>query len=332
MIDIKKQKQHFLIKISLFLVLFFLLDMSIPYITLLALKSFNVTSFYEWKPVDVLVLGDSHTAFALNPSIFQQHGLTAENYSRNGHYSEFNYFFYQYYKQRYTVPKAVIISTPYFMFSPAEFEQVELLYNLRDAEQFTENYFKFVVIPRSKLYEYRMVIQRLPSFAYRMISDKAPVKVKYGYAINLNPYFETTSLATRNYHSDPSRKKLVDYVNDNYSKNTWYARRSLIFFQKLLDELHKDDVWVILIETPEYIDTQEVIINRDVFYTELEEEIESYSKVIFIRQHDISSIDFADKTLFFDGGYQEINSHLSFVGSKIYTEEIVMLLQKQLQR
>lgn len=314
-----QQVVRFIKRAIIFAIGFIAVDFIIPYIVLLGLTQTDMRLYYEIRPADVLILGDSHTSYGIDADIFDQYGLKAENYSRNGHFAEFNYYFYQYYRLNQPRPKLVILSTAYFTFQ--ESSETRLLFTLDGAFNLTQHFFDSSNLFSSRLYQYQSLFQEIPSILYRALTDDHRL-VKYGYGTNINPFYQEQTLASLNYTPNFSLPT-IDYLEDGFSKNNPFNYKQRLFFKRLLHTLAEDGVQTVLLETPEFIHTQQTITHRDIFHQEIEEEIANYDNIIFIRQQDMHTIDPTDLTLFFDGGYGYPNSHLSFNGSKIYTQELV---------
>lgn len=303
------------IRCSIYFVLIFLfLDIAIPYSYLFLLNKLNLKKSYNYEYSGILVLGDSHGSFGIDPETLNQSGETAHSYAKGGHYSEFNYYLYKNLQARFEHPKKVIVSIPYFYLDASENDDIFLALGDNDfSRYYISNIFS---PPYSNLFKYKMSFQNFPSYLFYKVKNKA--YTDYGYAINTNPNFIVTDLSQT--YTESKNSDTIDFVKDGHSKNDEKNARSLYYFRKLLDEFGKDNVTVFLVEVPEYIDTQEKLTGKEIFYREIEEEIQKYSNIYFIKQRDIPEIDPRDKTLFFDAG---MNSHMSLKGSKFYTRLLI---------
>ncbi len=284
---------------------------------MLFFKQINTQDIYKFIESDLLILGDSHASMALDPSLFVNKGLRTTSYSKAGHYAEFNYYLYQKYRDKYPAPSIVIISTPYFVFSNSEKDKIYFLF---DQNKFLTYYFSNNILSITNFFDFRELFLRLPLQTYYESVNKKDVNYNYGYATNINPTFITENLITKNYMTDLHQKK-IEY-KDKYSKDIAKNKKNYFYLDELLAMLVRDNVRVCLIETPEYIDIENIILGKEKFYQEMQTLVKKYSNVTFLQESDITSIDPYDKSLFFDAGY---NSHLSFEGSQLYTQEIIDL-------
>ena len=312
-------------KVIIFVVIFLLLDMVLVPLFLVTSKKFVHSAYYEIKNADCLIFGASHSSFALNPSIINEYGLTAVNYSKGGHNSVLNYYLYEKYRKEFSPPKVVIISCPYFNFS-AETDS-ETIFNLLSYSEFAGYMFSNIFEFKLKLFKYRKILSDMHTQIFKSIfSEKKPIR-KIGYLYDFSPELKNTNLTTNiQIPSDRVVYFKEDYVEDGYSKKDISNKEIIEYFHKLLKILQKDNVFVVLVEIPEYIGTRESILNKEIFYKEVKEEIKEYTNTIFINQTEIESFDFEDKTLFFDGGYGLTNSHLSYKGSNQYTKILMNML------
>ncbi len=315
-----------------FALLFKLLDLLLPYLFLLLITQAELKSAYQILPANVLILGDSHTAAALEPKLFAQQQLTARNYSRGGHYAEFNLDFYRLYRQRYAPPRAVILSAPYFMFANAS--DPVAMFSLLQGTALTNYYFGNLRLWLPNFYRYNALFQEIPLYLKRLFLGGNSL-MTYGYMADSDSAFRskelTQTVANTAAEPNPVQATGLDYVADDYSAMNPQNRPNLRSFRTLLEQLRADGVVVLLLETPEYVDTQAFVAGHTAFYTdfytELRAEISTFPNVTFISQNEIKSINPADATLFSDGGYGNGNSHLSYTGSQRYTAEIVNRLR-----
>ena len=324
----QRQAAHTLVlNLALFLVGFKVLDLLLPYAFLVGISVAEVKSHYAIAPADVLILGDSHTSSALDPALFAHAHLSALNYSRGGHYAEFNEAFYAKYRQRYPPPKAVIISTPYFMFRNGS--EANALIALLDWTDITTYYLRHQALLAPNFYQYGALFQESPLYVMRWLSGDRNALITYGYAADLDANFRTKDLTT----VPPAVKTAtpIEYARDSYAKDVWGNQGNLAAFQRLLAQLAADQVTVLLVETPEYQGTQDFVHGKAQFYQEIEAEVQAYPNVTFLPQSALPVLDPQDKTLFSDGGYGNGNSHLSYKGSQLYTEAVLQVVKRQLE-
>ena len=242
-----------------------------------------------------------------------------------GQYIDFHNEFYTCYRENFPPPKVILISTPIFMIRKSDLAPKIYLMN---KNQFKKYYFSRDNLLSLKLYEYHTLFQKTPVFLYHLLSGKR--KKIHGYMEENHPELKKKSLnQIKSYKKSTNR--IVNYLDSDYNFNTKNNQDQLNQFHKILASMQKDGVSVFLIETPEYIGTQETYTERDAFYKDLQEVISGYTNVTIITQKEIYEIDPTDRSLFSDGGWREINSHLSIKGSKIYTKSIINRITHQLR-
>jgi len=273
-------------------------------------------------------LGDSHTSAALDPALFTEHLLSALNYSRGGHYAEFNTAFYLKYRREYGPPRVVLISAPYFIF--ANGSEATAILSLLSFEELTNYYVQNQKLSIPNFYRYNALFQEAPLYAGRLVQGEYNALMHYGYQDELDATFRTKDLTISKLITEAATTLTSDY-RSGYSKTARKNSTNLKFLQRLLNHLYADKVTVFLVETPEYIGTQEYIQGKDVFYREIQDELLGYPNTTFVAQTAIMAIDPGDKTLFSDGDYGNGNSHLSYKGSQLYTKEIINTILEKLK-
>lgn len=323
----KSEARKVLMSLLFFLAVFKCFDLLLPYAFLVAINAAQAKSHYAITRSDVLILGDSHTSFAFDPAVFADAQLSALNYSRGGHYAEFNEAFYAKYRQLYPPPKVVIISTPYFMFLNGS--EANALIALLDWTDLTPYYLRHQSLLAPNFYQYGALFQESPLYFTRWLSGDRNALITYGYAADLDANFRTKDLTTL----PPAVKTAppIDYLRDGYSKEAWWNRGNLAAFRRLLAHLAADQVTVLLVETPEYQGTQDFVQGKAQFYQEIAAEVQAYPTVTFLPQTALPVLDAKDQTLFSDGGYGNGNSHLSYKGSQLYTKAVLELVERQLE-
>ncbi len=326
------------IKLSVFVVIFLLFDfLAIPRIVLLLNEHFDLRQYYcRVESADIIVLGDSHTSFAISPDVLRKKGHSCMNYSKGGHYNSFNYFFYKVYREKFKKPEFAIVSVPVFFLKAPDFEDLPRLTGseglrimIEESSLDPASYAGMVGNLEVNLYKYRFALTEGVFWGlYGKIRGTGNRKALYtpiGYATNTNSSFRTETLLTNKRVQEIEKNwdgRYIDYPESDFYINSDENREKLRYFVELLDLLNKDGVKVLLVETPEYISTLRYVKNREDFYKGVSGIAAEYSNVVFIPQYEIKSIDNSKPELFFDGGKGVLNSHLSFEGSILYTEEL----------
>lgn len=308
----------FFIRLIAFALLFCLLDTAIPYVYVQSLNRLDIKYRMKMIPADVIVLGASHTAAAIDPAAFRRRGLSAVNLSLGGEYTDYHRVFYRSYRKKNPPPRVMIISAPIFMFRASDLDPY--IY-LMDADEFRRFYFQWDELLSIKLFRYREIFARFPVFAFFLMTGKH--RQIHGYYGDTYPSFRHAVLTQRAASgANPTRRE--DYLSSKLRIQSPGNRRIRKAFHELLTALERDNVKVILAETPEYTGTITTWTNREFFYEELRHEISNYNNVHFLPHTEFADvIDSEDLALFKDGGYGTINSHLSYAGSQAYSRAFV---------
>ena len=297
-----------------------LLDLLVPYATLRTLRHSGIGLTYSVPSSDIIVLGASHMSFAFDDSAWHDESVRLTHCSRDGQFSEFFWSYYDRYRRGNPPPQLVVLDTPFFMFQKSHYESLLALQSSFDVDQ---GYLESLRMPTSRFYEYGEAFQLLPSILFRAASRSART-LNCGYAAELYPDFSQSDLTTRGLPRD--RGERIGYRRDGWSmaSNVIPAR----FFSRLLARLDREGVAVLLVETPEFEPTVKSVIDKDAFYQDLRAEIAPYPRTHLFLQGTAHSIDASNPRLFYDGGWGEINSHLSLAGSKLYTAELIARMRQ----
>jgi len=323
-----RQVKVFIRKIIIFGIVFLGFDLLVPYSCLTFINPYSAQYRYEMKPAEVLVLGDSRSAFSFDTKVFSENGLSAYNSSSSGRYFKFHYYYYKKYKKKCGIPKAVVVAVPFFIFRFSTSERY--LRWLQTPEDLTSDYFSFDSFYRTHFFKYREELKRIPGLFFDVMKGdkKERVVMRAGFVgknggkdlVGVHQ-MEKYEMYSEGYVTDGFSRK------DNINKSPDYK-----YIKKFFVELEKDGVILLLADVPEYYQSQETLRNKHIFYSELEQEIEGYQNITFIKQQNVDVIDKFDKSLFYDGGYGNYNSHLSYKGSQLYSDYIAKFIKNLLIR
>jgi hypothetical protein len=100
------------------------------------------------------------------------------------------------------------------------------------------------------------------------------------------------------------------------------------YFIKLLDELEKDQVTVVLVALPDYIGTFRTNFESNKFTWHLRRLSREYKNLFFYNYNNRKKFPRFKSEYFNDGGYGQTNSHLSQKGAKLFNEKLVEDLKK----
>ena len=273
----------------------------------------------ELHPADVYIMGASHTLMGLDDEQMRAGGIDARNYSMAGDYPELDYCLYRILKGHCGAPQTVILSAPYFLFTDSdEFS----LFSLLPAAEQRRRYWTHAPFWPPHAYVYRYILANLPELLARHLYGLHPeIDVTVGRAELVNPRFLSVTLSDSP-PASPVKKPMLDYRN-KYSCKRRAARRSVRFLEQMLGEMAADGVAVIMVEVPEEAGAYKTVGGRDSFYREMDELLQRHPGVQFWRQQEWKSIDPQDRSLFFDGDWGHVNSHLSLEGRRRFTAELI---------
>jgi len=265
----------------------------------------------------ILILGSSRTYDGIHPwYICKEFGVRAFKEAFVGKGPKYNYFFYQEYKKFMGVPRVVIYGLDFFLFNivserhwlkrfSAELVDVRyfkrgislLLTNKPQIDKFSNTFFNS--LKKNPWGEPNFLIERdaAQMEAYRGVVSPGIIDAV-----------------------EPPRFRKVRFFS--------YPGQEGEYFIRLLDELRRDQVTVLMVSLPEYIGTYWTNRNHRKFLRTFRRIDRAYDNVHFFDYNDPDIFDLANTEYFIDGGYGKTNSHLSRAGSEIFNR----LLLRDLRR
>jgi hypothetical protein len=284
----------------------------------LADKFSGISNKQEYK---VLILGTSRTYEGIHPQyIWNLLGIKAFKESFVGKGPMYNYFFYQTYKKYMGVPRVVVYGLDYFMFS------------VKSERQWM------------KRFDRQTVDSEYYSSGWAMLwANKPQID---GFLNTLLNYLQTNFSQYKNFLIERDNQLMQEYIGKTDSKNIdpkepprfrklrfpKYPGKEGEYFSKLLAELQRDGVTVLLISLPEYIGTYETNMQQRKFIRTFNGFCKTFKNVHFIDYNNKDILDRFDSAYFIDGGYGKANSHLSQAGAEILNLVFVKDLGKYLPR
>ncbi len=280
--------------------------------------------YMEGKSFSTLIFGTSRTYEAIHPIHFENKlGEKAFKEAFQGKGPKYNYYFYQLYKKYAGIPKVVIYGVDYFIYAVtsehqwmSRFAQAEkrrpdgffaaplLLLKNKDGID------KFFTGVMNQLKE-RLTYQKVDKSRFKDIVDVQQYKG------------ETKSKDRMNTNPDKS------YMRQLYPK---FPGKEGLWFKKLLAELKKDKVTVILVALPDYIGSYKTNFQRQRFMSELKALLRDNDNIHIFNYNRPKRFELGNINYFNDGGYGQTNSHLSESGalvfSKILAQDIEQFYKK----
>jgi hypothetical protein len=235
---------------------------------------------------------------------------------RNATGPKFNYYFYQEYKKQVEIPKVVIYGVDYFIFTLSSPRYYMRFFNRDDY--------------RDDLYK--------PGISL-LISNKPQIDSFLAHV--LNHYNETLF---KNAGTKRKKKfKIIDRFIGFPKKGELSLKKPPFFkmkkykpfpgregkyFLKLIEDLNKDGVKLVLVILPDFIGTYETNFQKDLFIRGILELIESYKNVFLYDYNSPEKFPLSNQEYFNDGGFGSGNSHLSLEGAKIFNQLLIKDLAK----
>jgi hypothetical protein len=309
--------------LPVFLVLFFLSDRGLFNLFLGIEKSdldrFGLEEKLRAIPgkekYEVLVLGTSRTFNAVQPKFVNPViGTRLFKESSIGKGPKYNYYFYRMYKKIFGVPKVVVYGLDYFTFTTRS--RPTLLQRFPECTDVPNDYSQG---PSLLLANKERIDQYVNSLLNRF-QDKAPVKSRpFEPEKNFADMEEFTG-------SIPQKdtKVVTEIPPDFNKKKAPYAAfpgQEGAYFIKLLRELKKDKVAIFLITIPDYIGTYRTHRGNRRFVQDHANllKILNYEGHAFLADYNSPKrFPMEDVDCFVNGGYGQVNCHLSQKGSEIF--------------
>ena len=135
-----------------------------------------------------------------------------------------------------------------------------------------------------------------------------------------------------NYMGVPNTGDVVTQEPPQYDKVFFfqYPGQEGVYFSRLMEELHRDKVTVLLISLPDYIGTYWTNIFHRKYLRAFRYYQRKYNNVHFLNYNHIKKFDLNNPEYFINGGYGRTNSHLSRAGAEILNRLLINDLRKYL--
>jgi len=267
----------------------------------------------------ILIFGTSRTYDAIHPYyIKKQLGVLAFKEAFVGKGPMYNYYFYHEYKKNMGIPRVVIYGVDYF------------LYNITSERHWMQRFSKDIV---KDLY-------RKPGISL-LLANKAGIDSFCNTVLNNlleNPNHNKNVLIERDisrmegYLGKSSMGDIAAEEPPHYDKYFFfpYPGQEGVYFSRLLEELHRDKVMVLLVSLPEYEGTYRSNKSHRIFRRAFRLFQRKFANVRFLNYNHAATFDLANTKYFIDGGYGKTNSHLSLSGAKILNRMLIDDLRKSL--
>jgi len=266
-----------------------------------------------------LILGTSRTYEAIHPvTIRKQLGVKSFKEAFVGKGPMYNYYFYKEYKKTMGVPRVVLYGLDYF------------LYNIKTERRWMQRFPKDVVADAyhtrgiSMLWANKAVIDDfVNNFINGLHKDATH---------NKNLGKERDVFLMESYNGVDHRDEIDTREPAFYTQYFFFAYPGLEgeYFSRLMEELHRDGVTVLLVSLPEYIGTYRSNKSHRLFKRAFKLYQRKFANVHFLNYNHPARFDLKNPEYFIDGGYGKTNSHLSRRGAKILNLMLVEDLRNYL--
>ncbi len=308
-------------KIIIFLIPIILLSFPIDYFlsaNLKKSKSFVRGEFLVWNDIfdcrlyaDMVIYGSSRSWTHINPQILEDSlKVSTYNVGINGHHFSLQYLRHIELIKYNKKPKYILLSL-----DKNSLEKVPDLYNL-------DQFIPYMLFNRD-IYEYTSTFNGFSSIDYFVPLIR--------YMGRTDAIFCSLKCAFNIENSKPARIKGFAAMNLEWNDDFIKAKNKMGFyeikidfeyeklFNKFLSDCNTNNIKVILIYSPEYIEGQNFIKNRN-------EIISLYKQ--YSNKYRLSYLDYSDNYICQEKKYFYNSSHLNKVGSKLFSSILASDLRK----
>lgn len=270
---------------------------------------------------EVLILGTSRTFDGIHPWYIQDE-LRVRSFKEAfvGKGPMYNYFFYQEYKKFMGIPRVVIYGLDYFLFNITSERHwlKRFASNLVDARYFKPG-ISLLLTNKPQIDEFSNTF--LNSLKKKLWGDQNYL-IEQDLA-QMEAYRGVISPGKID-AAEPPHFRMINFFG--------YPGDEGEYFVKLLDELQRDRVTVMLVAMPEYIGTFWTNHNHRRFIRAFKNFERAYGNVHFYNYNRPDIFDLANPEYFIDGGFGKTNSHLSRAGSEIFNRMLVRDLRRFVEK
>lgn len=260
----------------------------------------------------ILIFGTSRTYDGIHPLYIKNRlGIKAFKEAYVGKGPMYNYYFYQEYKKRMAVPRAVIYGVDYFM------------YNITTERRWMQRFNMDVI---DALYYNRGVFMLLANKGkIDNFFDTILGSLQKSISPDNNSLIELDNVLMENYLGVASTGDVVTQEPPDYNKVFFfqYPGQEGVYFSRLMEELHRDKVTVLLVSLPDYIGTYWTNKFHRKYLRAFRYYQKKYDNVRFLDYNRPEKFDLKNPEYFINGGYGKTNSHLSRTGSEILNRLLI---------
>lgn len=271
--------------------------------------------FMKEKKYSTLILGTSRTYEGIHPFFIERRlNQKAFKDACQGKGPMYNYYFYKTYKKYTGIPKVVIYGVDYFIYNITSDPKWMARFDI--GEKKSINYFASPLL----LVKYKKRIDNFLNNAAIRIMGRTEAA---GGTEEFIAFQEYTG-------ADMEKKNLILEPGTKFNRQKFIRFPGIEgdYFEKLLQELERDGVTVILVALPDYIGTAKTNYQQYLFIQHLKEFQEKYKHVHVLDYSRPGSFPTKIPDYFCDGGYGQTNSHLSKKGARLFNKILAKDLKK----
>lgn len=265
----------------------------------------------------ILIFGTSRTFDGIHPLyIRNQLGIKAFKEAYVGKGPMYNYYFYQEYRKHMGIPRLVIYGVDYFMYNITtsrswmqrfDVELIDRLYYRRGPSLLLANKNKIDNLLNTFLNSMQQELSRVEHSSieqdYALMENYVGGSGGGDVVSQRPPHFETVFFFQ-------------------------YPGQEGVYFSRLLEELHRDGVTVLLVSLPDYIGTYWTNKFHRQYLRAFRYYQKKYDNVHFLNYNTLKKFDLKNSEFFINGGWGKTNSHLSKAGAKILNRLLIEDIRK----
>ena len=278
--------------------------------------------FVKDKHFTTLIFGTSRTYEGIHPYYIEEklkQNAFKESYVGKG--PKYNYYFYKLYKKYAGIPKVVIYGVDYFIYAVDSDPKWMSRFDINNRDE-SIDYFSSPLL----LVKYKKKIDNFLNNILIRLKEEMESEISKKLLQDFIKIQNYTGLTVKN-------KKLVTQPYNNYERQAYppFPGKEGLYFMKLLDELERDHVTIILVVLPDYFGSYKTNFQRHELILHLRQLRDKYKNLYYYNYNRLKNFPLGNPEYFNDGGYGETNSHLSQKGAKLFNEILVKDIKKHFQ-
>lgn len=276
-------------------------------------------NYLKENQFSTLIFGTSRTYEGIHPYYFETEiGQKAFKESFQGKGPKYFYYFYQLYKKYAGVPKVVVYGVDYF------------IYNITSDDRWLARFKNLIpkgnidyFSPALLLVKYKKTIDEFFNNLLILLKEKDDPDDSENYYDDFILMQEYTGAILPG--KGPVATRPDTYIRQFFFR---FPGKEGHYFEKLLEEMDRDGVKVILVGLPDYFGTYKTNFERRDFILDLKRWERKYKNVFFYNYNRSFKFPLERKAYFLDGAYGLTNSHLSKIGAEAFNKILIKDLRE----